>query len=90
MLRVAPLRSRRLILIGLDWVRTKDPPLSLANASIAAACSSVADVSTLVLNVNQPTVDLHHEISGRLSELTAHDKEPPIVAVEATCGQSTY
>ena len=81
MLRVAPLRSRRLILIGLDWVRTKDPPLSLANASIAAACSSVADVSTLVLNVNQPTVDLHHEISGRLSELTAHDKEPPIVAV---------
>lgn len=78
---IAPLRSRRLILIGLDWVRTKDPPLSLANASIAAACSSVADVSTLVLNVNQPTVDLHHEISGRLSELTAHDKEPPIVAV---------
>jgi radical SAM superfamily enzyme YgiQ (UPF0313 family) len=76
-----PLRSRRLILIGLDWVRAKDPPLSLANASIAAACESVADVSTLTLNVNQPALDLHREISHGLSEITARDKEEPLVAV---------
>jgi len=66
-----PLASRRLILIGLDWVRAKDPPLSLANASIAAACASVADVSTLILNVNQPSIDLSREISGKLSQITA-------------------
>lgn len=44
---------RKLLLIGLDWIRRKDPPLSLANASIAAACASVAEVRTCTLNVNR-------------------------------------
>ena len=52
---------RKLLLVGLDWVRRKDPPVSLATASIAAACASVADnVRTLTLNVNnaKPFVEM--------------------------------
>ena len=72
---------RRLILLGLDWIRKKDPPVALATASIAAACASVADVSTLTVNVNQPAIDLRREMSSFLSEATANDKQPPLVAI---------
>ena len=75
------LSGRRLVLIGLDWIRPKDPPLSLANASIAAVCSQVADVNAVTVNVNQPAIDLHGEVLSKLSTFTAADKEPPIVAV---------
>lgn len=76
------LRSgRRLVLVGLDWIRTKDPPLSLANASIAASIANVADVETLTLNVNQPAEQLRGELTTRLSAITSNDKQPPLVAL---------
>lgn len=75
------MRPRRLVLVGLDWIRKKDPPVSLGTASIAAACESVADVSTLTLNVNQPTSSLHSDLSSALSKATFDDNQPPVVAL---------
>ena len=65
-------------MLGLDWRRVKDPPVSLANASIAAACESIADISTLTLNVNQPVLDIRTELS---SLIEANDNKPDVVAI---------
>lgn len=40
----------RLLLLGLDHMRSKDPPISLATASLAAACAPITEVDTLTLN----------------------------------------
>jgi hypothetical protein len=72
---------RKLILMGLDWIRRKDPPLSLANASIAAACASVADVATVVINCNQERLDLQSELTTQLLAATANESHPPLVAM---------
>ena len=72
---------RRLLLVGLDWIRHKDPPLSLASASIAAACADIADVNTITVNVNQPMMDLTQTLAQELSTMTSTDKQPPLVAV---------
>ena len=72
---------RKLILMGLDWIRRKDPPLSLANASIAAACASVADVATVVINCNQDRLDLQSELTTQLLAATANESHPPLVAM---------
>lgn len=71
----------KLILIGLDWIRRKDPPLSLANASIAASCASVADVATVVINCNQDRLDLQSELTTQLLAATANEVQPPLVAL---------
>lgn len=70
---------RRLLLIGLDWIRCKAPPLSLANASIAAACAGVAEVSTITMNCNQPHLELAAELTAEL--LAATTSEPPLVGL---------
>lgn len=72
---------RRLLLVGLDWIRRKDPPLSLANASIAAACANFADVSTVTVNCRQPHLKVQTELTSQLLEVTASDPRPPIVAL---------
>lgn len=56
----ASLRGRELLLVGLDWLRPgRDPPVSLANASIAAAAAGVAPrVAVHTLAVNAPGFDL--------------------------------
>ena len=54
--------------------------MSLANASIAAACAPMADVSAVTLNVNQPALDLRGELTAELSAFQANDK-PDIVAI---------
>jgi hypothetical protein len=43
-------RRRHLLLVGLDHLRPKDPPISLATASLAAASADVCEVGTLTAN----------------------------------------
>lgn len=59
---------KRLLLVGLDWTRKKDPPISLAMANIAAACQDVA-ASTQVITegVNSEHFDLI-SLSQRIAE----------------------
>lgn len=54
------LRGRELLLVGLDWLRPgRDPPVSLANATIAAAAAAVTPrVAVHTLAVNAPAFDL--------------------------------
>ncbi|KAK1860074.1 hypothetical protein I4F81_002665 [Pyropia yezoensis] len=54
------LRGRELLLVGLDWLRPgRDPPVSLANATIAAAVAPVTPrVAVHTLAVNAPAFDL--------------------------------
>ena len=66
---------RKLLLVGLDWVRREDPPVSLATASIAAACASVADVRTLTLNVNNAKPFVGDELTELLHDAIAGEGE---------------
>lgn len=68
--------GRPLLLVGLDWVRSKDPPVSLANASIVAAVATHADVSCLTLNVNS-----NDDLRTPLQRALASMPERPIVGL---------
>ena len=77
-------RGRRLVLVGLDWVRPKDPPVSLANATIAAACSAVTDTSVVTLNCNEASrPELMRRLEDELLDATSGQVETPVVGIGA-------
>ena len=72
-------RQRPLLLVGLDWTRKKDPPVSLASASIAAAVAQTAPVQCLSLNVNSAD-DIHAMLRQALD---AFPHERPFIGLGA-------
>ena len=64
------MRTKRLLLVGLDWVRPKDSPMSLATVNIAASCTDVCDVQTFTFNIanGEPDFELlprdHFDVIG--------------------------
>lgn len=76
----ASFRGRELLLIGLDWLRPgRDPPVSLANATIAAATADVARrVAIHTLAVNRPGFHLPTALAA-IRPMTAD----PVIGVGA-------
>lgn len=75
---------KRLILVGLDWARKKDPPISLAIANIAAACEPIIKPHIITEGVNHEEFDIER-LSRRIAKSSFSDS-----GVDTVVGISGY
>lgn len=70
----------KLLLLAFDWIRKKDPPLSLASANIKAACQQYAQVTQLTFGVNEPSFNIE-KVGEMILESLSVRPERTLVAV---------
>ena len=73
--------SRRLVLVSLDWLRPKDPRMSLGHASLLASLATTkrVDVVAVARAVNAPSFD-REEVLGSILRAASSDTDVAIGA----------